>query len=346
MSHVLVTGASGFIASHIVEQLLAKGHHVRGTVRSIRKTEDLAILRGLPGAGERLELVESDLLTPHSFDEPARGCDGIIHTASPYVLDVKDPQKDLVDPAVLGTKNVLRAAHAASSVKRVVVTSSMAAITDEPDGSDVLTEADWNTKSSLTRNPYYLSKTLAERAAWAFVEENKPGFDVVAINPFLVIGPSLSSGINTSNQVLVDLLRGAFPGVMSLTWGFVDVRDVATVHVRALEAKEARGRYIAAGDTIAMRRVVELLSANGWAKGHKLPKLGMDCTVGDYAVKLSSYLQPKGIGSYLRTHVGRVPRYDNSKARRELGISFRPAERSILDTLEDLAEKKHLTRAN
>lgn len=337
---VLVTGASGFIASRIVERLLERGHSVRGTVRSLANKKDLRALEGLEG--ERLELVEAELLTPGAFDAAAQGCEVVLHTASPYVLDAKDPQRDLVEPAVEGTRNVLRAAAKAPSVRRVVVTSSMAAITDEPESDHVLTEQDWNTRSSLERNPYYYSKTMAERAAWAFVEEQRPGFDVVVVNPFLVIGPSRSPNLNTSNQLFVDLLKGAYPGVMNLTWGFVDVRDVAEAHVRAAEKPEARGRYLTAGDTISMRSLVELLQKSGWAEGYKLPRLGMDCAAGDFAVKLSSYLQPRGVGSYLRTHVGRVPRYDNGKARRELGLEFRPVERSILDTMEDLGRWGHL----
>jgi dihydroflavonol-4-reductase len=344
MKTVLVTGASGFIASQIIEQLLAKDYRVRGTVRSLKKESELAPLRGLRGASERLELVEADLLTRGSFDGPAQGCSGILHTASPYVLDAKDPQKDLVDPAVLGTKNVLEAARAAASVERVVLTSSMAAITDEPEDERVLTEADWNVQSTLQRNPYYYSKTLAERAAWSFMESERPSFDLVVINPFMVIGPSRSRSINTSNQLFVDLLKGAYPGVMNLTWGFVDVRDVADAHVRALETPSAHGRYITAGETIAMRAVVELLVENGWANGNKLPKLGMDCAAGDFAVKLSSYFQPKGIGSYLRTHVGRVPRYDTTKVRQELGLAFRPVATSILETLADLARHGHIAK--
>lgn len=343
--NVLVTGATGFIASHIVERLLAQGHRVRGTVRSLKKEKDLAPLRALAGASERLELVEADLLRDGAFDAAAQGCEGVLHTASPYVLDAKDPQKDLVDPALNGTRNVLRACQKAGTVKRVVVTSSMAAITDEPESDHVLTEADWNVKSTLERNAYYYSKTLAEKAAWEFVEKEKPSFDLVTINPFLVIGPSHSAGINTSNQLFVDLLKGAYPGLMNLTWGFVDVRDVADAHIRALETPGAKGRYITAGDTIAMRSVVELLEKNGWAKGNKLPKLGMDCAVGDFAVRLSSYLQPKGVGSYLRTHVGRVPRYDTSKVKKELGLAFRPVETSILETLEDLARHGHVVKS-
>ncbi|MEZ4251174.1 MAG: NAD-dependent epimerase/dehydratase family protein [Polyangiales bacterium] len=362
----VVTGASGFIASHVVRELLQAGHRVRGTVRSLKRSESYAHLRALPGA-ERLELVEADLLDPAGWSAVVEGAEVVLHTASPYVLDAKDPQKDLVEPAVKGTENVLQACATSPSVRRVVVTSSMAAVTDEPESDRVLTEADWNEKSSLTRNPYYYSKTLAERAAWDFVKAlseqtegratrgpvsspsgertdeavTKPGFDLVVINPFLVIGPSLSPGVNTSNQVFVDLLGGTYPGIMRFTWGFVDVRDVAIAHRLAATTPEASGRYLCAADTMPMREVVELLRGAGY-EGYALPKLGMDCAVGDQVVKLSSYFQPKGVGSYLRSHVGRVPRYDNAKIQRELGLRFRDVKQTILDTVADLDRLGHL----
>jgi len=344
-SPVAVTGAAGFIASRVVEQLLARGYRVRGTVRSLRKEKDVAHLRALPGASERLDLVEADLLQPSTFSAAVAGCTHVLHTASPYVLDAKDPQRDLVDPAVQGTRNVLLACHRAETVRRVVVTSSMAAVTDEPESDHVLTEADWNKKSSLERNPYYLSKTLAERAAWGFVEEEMPRFDLVTINPFLVIGPSLSPGLNPSNQLFVDIFGGKYPGIMNLTWGFVDVRDVAEAHVRAMEAPSVSGRYLCAGETIAMRDLVAFLRELDLGEKASLPKLGLDCGIGDFTVRLSSYLQPKGVGSYLRTHVGRVPRYDTSKIQRELGLSFRPVRASIRDTVADLQRWKHLAAA-
>ena len=190
---VLVTGASGFIATHLIEQLLGKGYAVRGTVRSPEKARAQGYLTSLAGA-ENLELVAADLMTDGAFDAAVEGCEYVMHTASPYVVTVDDPQRDLVDPAVKGTRSVLSACHSSPSVRRVVLTSSMAAITDEPDGR-VLSEDDWNTESSLTRNPYYYSKTMAERAAWRFIEDESPHFDLVVINPVLVLGPEHSDGV-------------------------------------------------------------------------------------------------------------------------------------------------------
>lgn len=338
---VLLTGASGYIASFVTKALLEKGYLVRGTVRNPAQSAELAHLRNLPGAGERLELVRADLLTPGAFDAHVDGCDFVLHTASPYKMNVKDPQKDLVEPALLGTRNVLGAAVRSNCIKRVVVTSSMAAITDEPDENHVLTEADWNEKSSLGRNPYYYSKTVAEREAWAIAERTKPAWDLVVINPFLVIGPAMTSALNPSNQVFADILGGVYPGIMNIVWGFVDVRDVAKAHVLALETPAAKGRYICAGDRVSMREVVGLLRSR-YGERYKLPRMGLDCATGDFVVKLSSYMQPKGVGDYLRSHIGRVPNYDNGKIRRDLGLEFREAKISILESVEDLIRWGHV----
>ena len=208
----------------------------------------------------------------------------------------------------------------------MVVTSSMAAVTDEPDSDHTLTEADWNVKSSLDRNPYYYAKTLAEKSAWDFMAQRKPFFDLVAINPFMVVGPSLTAALNTSNRIFVDLLKGTYPGILSLTWGFVDVRDVADAHVRALGTPSAHGRYLCAGDTLSMRGLVALLAENGYA-GYRLPKRPLDTASGNLLVRLLSFTQAPGVGSYLRSHVGRVPKYNTAKIRTELGISFRAVER-------------------
>ena len=338
---VCLTGASGLIASRLTELLLARGYRVRGTVRDPARKKDVAHLEALPGAGERLELLKADLRIPGAFDEAIAGCEYVLHTASPYVLTVADPQRDLVDPAVQGTQHVLRSCAKTSSVRRVVLTSSMAAVTDEPDSRHVLTEADWNERSSLGRNPYYYSKTLAERAAWAFMQDGRPVFDLVVINPFLVIGPSLTPAINTSNQVLLDMLTGKYPGIMNLAWGFVDVRDVALAHVLAMETPQASGRYLCANATMTMRQIVELMRKSGY-DGYRLPKLALDNAIGNRVVWLASHLQPSGVGSYLRSHVGRLPRFDNSKIRRDLALEFRPVARSVLDTLADLERWGHL----
>jgi dihydroflavonol-4-reductase len=295
----------------------------------------------LPGADEQLELVAADLVTSHAFDDAVVGCEYVLHTASPYELSPEDPQRDLVDPAVNGTVSVLQACVGSASVRRVVLTSSVAAITDHADGH-LNTEADWNTRSSLTRNPYYFSKTLAEQAAWSFIDRSRPGFDLVAVNPFYVIGPSLGPEMNTSHGVLTGLTNGSLPAILSIEWPFVDVRDVARAHVLAMENPQANGRHIVAAGTRTMRQVVDLLRANGWGDRYRLPSISMDRGIGIPISRMVAVFQPSGTRDYLRNHLGGVMRFDNSKVKNELGLVFRDIDETILDTMTDLERWGHL----
>ncbi|ASQ90035.1 epimerase [Prosthecochloris sp. GSB1] len=342
--HVCVTGASGYIAAHIVRRLLEKGYSVRGTVRGPADSSRYAFLRKLPGANERLELFEADLLDDDSFDRAVTGCRTVMHTASPYMINVRDPEKDLLEPAVRGTSNVLEATARAGGVERVVLTSSVAAVTDEPDPSVVLTEKNWNTKSSLRRNPYHHSKAEAERFAWIYMKEKTPGFDLVVINPFMVTGPSIGPSLNTTNAMLRDILNGVYPAIFDLDWGFVDVRDVAEAHIAAMEEKTAHGRYLCSGEPLHMRELVGLLRENGYGERYRLPRLDLGFAGGSMLVRILSLTQPRDTGTYLRTHVGRAIRYDTAKIRKDLGIRFRPVRQSILEAVRDLERHGHLGR--
>jgi dihydroflavonol-4-reductase len=155
-----------------------------------------------------------------------------------------------------------------------------------------------------------------------------------------VVGPAHSQAINTSNQVLVDIIGGKYPAIMALEWSFVDVRDAADTHLRALDHPQAGGRYICAAGNMNMADLVSLIRRLGYPG--KLPSLRLDGAAGTALMKLASHAQPAGVGSYLRTNLGRVPRFDNSKARRELGSGFRPVAGTIADTLADLAARGHI----
>ncbi|ACF45732.1 MAG: aldehyde reductase [Prosthecochloris sp.] len=340
---VCVTGATGFIAAHLIKKLLQQGYAVRGTVRKLSKHSSYRFLENLDGAAERLELIEADLLSPGSFDAAIGGTQYVMHTASPYLINVRDPQKNLVEPALEGTRSVLESCRKASSVKRVVLTSSIAAITGAPDSNRVFTENDWNTTSSLKENPYHYSKTLAERAAWEFMQE-QPGFDLVVINPFMVIGPSLGASLNTTNQMIRDIITGVYPGILDVNWGFVDVRDVALAHIRAIEKPAAHGRYLCSAEALDMRNVVAILRKAGYGNDYKLPSLDLSGKAATTLMKLVSWSQPRDTGAYLRTHLGRRMRYDNDKIRKELDIQFRNIESSLLETVEDLISWGHLKK--
>ncbi|NTV05372.1 MAG: SDR family oxidoreductase [Chlorobiaceae bacterium] len=339
---VCVTGASGFIAAHIIRDLLDRGYSVRGTVR--KSPQSYPFLLGLSGAKERLELVQADLLTAGAYDRIIEGCEYVMHTASPYEINVKNPQTDLVDPAVNGTETVLESCQKSGSVKRIIFTSSIAAITDEPNSMKVFTEKDWNTMSSLERHPYHYSKTLAERAAWDFVMRKRQNFDLVVINPFMVIGPSLSPSLNTTNRMIRDIMSGVYPGIMDINWGFVDVRDVAKAHLLAMETDTASGRYLCSAETLHMKGLVALLKSSGFST-YALPKVDLSGKAGTILMKVLSYTQPRDTGMYIRTNIGRTFRYDNAKILHELGISFMPIKDSLTETVKDMIRWGHLPQS-
>ncbi len=338
---VLVTGATGFLGAEVVRQLLAAGYRVRGTTRNVGKCVADGHLGALPGAAERLELVEADLVHEGAFDEAIQGCEYVMHTASPYILDVEDPQRDLVDPAVQGTLSVLTAAKHAPSVKRVVLTSSFAAISGEA-REHVWNEEHWNDTSTLDSGPYAYSKTQAEKAAWAFMEGNDVAFDLVVINPTGIVGPSMVGHVNQTHQFFVDATRGAYPGIIDLDFPFVDVRDVALAHIRAMETPHASGRYLTSAGSVTFRRMMEIAEEDGHGAKYKLPKLSLDNRFGTALVKLAATFQPKGTRDFLRSTLGKRYALDTSKVQEELGIEFTTPHQAISDALTDLEAWGHL----
>lgn len=332
-----MTGASGFIGSAIVRELLEHGYNVRGTVRSPDRVRAQGHLTKLAG-NERLDLVAADLNQRGSYDRAMDGVEVVIHTASPYVVSVDDPQRDLVDPALNGTLSVLESAAGSGTVRRIAITSSFAAVTDEPEGH--YDEDDWNESSSLKRNPYYYAKVLAERAAWDFATSHS-GIRVVSINPTLVIGTSLVPSLNESNRVLAGYTTRQYPGILSLRYGLVDIRDVAAAHRLAIETDGASGRYLCTAGVWSMRQIVEVARASDLDLA-RLPSIPLDNTVGDLVMKAAAAFLHPGTRSYLRTNIGRRFEIDTSKIRSEFGMTFRPVPTAIIDTYNDLRRWGHI----
>ncbi|XP_075488524.1 phenylacetaldehyde reductase-like isoform X1 [Primulina tabacum] len=243
---VCVTGASGYIASWLVKFLLEAGYTVKATVRNPNDPKKVEHLKALEGAKERLHLFEANLVEEGSFDSVIDGCQGVFHTASPVLIQVSDPQTELINPAVTGTLNVLRSCKKVPSIKRVVITSSMASVmfNSDPLNSDVIVDETWYSDPLFcekTKQWYGLSKTLAEKAAWNFCEEN--GLELVTLHPGFVIGPYLQPDLNLTTEAFLNLIKEGQQMWPSGIYRYVDVRDVARAHVLAFKNPSASGRY-------------------------------------------------------------------------------------------------------
>ncbi|KAI4373662.1 hypothetical protein MLD38_011765 [Melastoma candidum] len=312
---VCVTGASGYIASWLVKFLLHKGYTVKASVRDPSDPKKTEHLRSLEGAQERLQLFKANLLEEGSFDSIVEGCEGVFHTASPFYHDVKDPQAELVDPALKGTLNVLNSCAKVPSIKRVVLTSSVAAVVynEKPRTPDVVVDESWFSNPELCRENkawYVLSKTLAEEAAWKFVKEK--GIDMVTINPAMVIGPLLQPTLNTSAAVILNLIKGVetFPNT---TFGWVNVKDVADAHIKAFEVSSASGRYCLVESVAHSSEIIKIL-------GELYPSIPLPQKCAD----------DKPF----------VPKYQVSKEKaKSLGIEYIPLHQSIKETVDSLKEK-------
>jgi nucleoside-diphosphate-sugar epimerase len=255
---VAVTGATGYVASVIIQTLLQQGYTVHGTVRSLQDPSKHSHLRTLDGADDRLRLFEADLLTG-GFDLAFQGCVGVFHTASPFLYNVKDPEKDLLIPALQGTRNVLEAVVRTPSVKKVVLTSSTVSIYMAENQIN-MTEEDWSREEVLIEKKmfYPLSKTRAEKFAWDFHKDHQDKFDMVVVNPTFVLGTMLQPTLNTSSELLLLHLNGTKKKLFNATFTIVDVHDVAQAHLLAYE-KPMKGRLINIGHHTNWKEMCEVI---------------------------------------------------------------------------------------
>lgn len=336
---VLVTGGTGYLGSWVVKKLLANGYSVRVAVRNLRNSKKYIHLMQLENSGN-LNFFEADLLSEGSFDNAAEGADAIIHMASPFILSVRDAQKDLIKPAVMGTRNVLSSATKSSTVKKVVLTSSIAAVYgDNADlkdlGVDEFTEEYFNFSSSVKHQPYSYSKVMAEKEAWrAFNEQSK--WTLVVINPTLVMGPSLTGESSSESlKIMSNLIGGKYRmGVPFLQFGFVDVRDVATAHVLALEKENAQGRYILVSqvaDFLALANIVGHAFPGKFKLPQKIvPKILM------LPVGWIFGFSPK----FVLRNVGCKIKVSNKRSVEELGLKYADLDVTISDMVKQMISKK------
>lgn len=335
MSTVLVTGGSGFIGSHTILQLLAAGHDVRTTVRNLaREAEVRALLREGGGGdpGDRLAFFAADLERDAGWAEAVAGCDYVLHVASPFPGGVPKHEDELIVPAREGALRVLRAARDAG-VKRVVLTSSFAAIGyGHPEQSTPFDETVWSNLDGGDVTAYVKSKTLAERAAWDFVEREGGGLELSVVNPVGVFGPVLGADYSTSILVVQRLMDGAMPGLPRLWFGVVDVRDVADLHIRAMTHPAAAGeRFLAVGgDFMTFLQIARVLRERMGAAARRVPKRELP----NWIVRLAALRDPAV--KLILPELGKPKNATNEKARRLLGWAPRPNDESLVATAESL----------
>lgn len=338
---VLVTGATGYVAGWIVKRLLDEGLTVHAAVRDPNSAEKLRFLDALAEqATGTIEYYKSDLLEEGSYAEAMQGCELVFHTASPFTLNVEDPSRDLVEPAQLGTRNVLQTANETGSVKRVVVTSSVAAIYG--DNADIemtahesFSEEDWNTTSSLTHQPYSYSKTLAEREAWK-IADAQDRWDLVVINPSFVVGPGINPFATSESFTLLKQFGngGMKSGVPAFYIGAVDVRDVADAHIKAAFTPDASGRYITSGHDTSFAEFGEILR-DRFGEAYPLPRKILP----KWLVWLMGPMVDKSLSRRMVTrNVGHPWHADNSKSIRELGIDYRPLDVSLNEMFQQMID--------
>ena len=329
MTKVFVTGASGFIAKHILRELLEKGYEVRASIRSDKRKAEIQAL--FPDAG--IEFAYLDLTKDDGWAEAMMGCDVLMHTASPFPMsEPKDPQ-DLIRPAVDGTLRAMNAAKVAG-IKRVILTSSNAAIykdaskpKDQP--SD---ETNWTTPDGPGVGAYEASKTLAESAAWDFVADN-PEIALTTINPGGVFGPAMDVNYGTTLELVERMMKGSDPMIPPMSLPAVDVRDVAMMHVAAIDMDETKGeRYSATSETLRLMEMVNIL--RGWDPSLKLAK--REAPIWLIRIAALFMADAKLVVAGLGFNVA----VSGAKAERTFGFKFIPVKDALVASAESIRSFK------
>eukprot|EP00746_Dinoflagellata_sp_MGD_P167658 gnl/MRDRNA2_/MRDRNA2_98474_c0_seq1.p1 gnl/MRDRNA2_/MRDRNA2_98474_c0~~gnl/MRDRNA2_/MRDRNA2_98474_c0_seq1.p1 ORF type:complete len:378 (+),score=55.14 gnl/MRDRNA2_/MRDRNA2_98474_c0_seq1:61-1134(+) len=339
---IAVTGASGFIGSHIVDALIKAGYIVRAVVRDPTDVVKTEHLRKMGVEGTNLHFCSGDLSKEGSYDEAFVGADAVVHCAAVVEINsVKDPQKEIVDPSVKGTENILASANKSKTVKRIVHTSSIAAVMqfDKQPLDFAFSESDFNTSSSIkVGDPYGYAKVSAEKVVRNHVLEGKAaGYDFVTFNPGVVLGPCLCKAHTKASTVVVRQMLYGNPQVDYYT-AFVDVRDVASAHVKALSASEATNeRFILVSD--AKMNVLEL----GEPLKRMCPEYVIEAKSSNPGTLVSALGSLPLVGGFIMTEFQRAmlkARFDfqNEKSKEVLKLTYRPLDETLNDTARSMVD--------
>jgi nucleoside-diphosphate-sugar epimerase len=332
MSTVLVTGGSGFVAGYAILRLLADGHVVRTTLRNLSRQSDV---RAILPPNASVTFVAADLERDDGWAAAAAGCEYVLHVASPFPASTPEDENEVITPARDGALRVLRAARDAG-VRRVVMTSSFAAIGyGHPERTTPFDETTWTDLNSPGLTPYVKSKTIAERAAWDFIQNEGGSLELAVVNPVGIFGPVLGRDFATSILLVKRLMDGATPGLPKLYFGIVDVRDVANLHVLAMAHPAARGeRFLAvAGDFLSVKQIAEVLKRRMGAASRKVPTRQLP----NWLVRLIALRNP-AVKSIL-PELGKVKNASSAKAERLLGWTHRSADDALVATADSLARR-------
>ena len=330
MEKVLVTGATGFIGLHCIDQLLNQGYAVNGSLRSPkRKDEIINALKSNNTPTENLNLFIFNLNEDDGWDKGMQGCDYLLHVASPISVHAHD-EDFFVKPAVAGVKRAFKFAKK-HNIKKVVLTSSVAAIIETNEGKEYFDETDWSDPKSAGISHYAKSKTLAEKAAWDFIKEHENPFELAVINPALVTGPSLTMDLGESNKSIEMVVTGKMPVAIPMQFGYVDVRDVATAHILAMQSASSNGeRFALSEKDLSYKDIAKLLKDNGFKKA---PSISVPVWLAKFLANFNKELK------ITVPFMGKVRSLSKtSKAKDVLGWNPRPAEESILDIANQIKE--------
>lgn len=328
-SLVLVTGGSGFIAVHIILKLLKKKYRVRTTLRTMSRQEEVKAMLASGGVTsfEDLSFIQTDLSSDNNWEEAVKGADYVIHVASPTPNKIYKDENEMIDPAREGVLRVLRVARDAG-VKRVVLTSAFGAIgVGHKHHQGPYTEEDWsNTDAKI--HPYQKSKTLAEKAAWEFIHQEGNGLELATVNPVGVMGPILGNDYSHSNNIIRQMLEGTQKNLAKIYSDYVDVRDVADLHILAMTRPEANGeRFIASSsENLSMLDVANILRKHLGEDAKKVPKK----EVPNMVVRVAALFNPNL--RMIATLLGQDMSTSNQKSKQLLGWTPRSAEEAIIAT--------------
>lgn len=343
-SPILVTGGSGYIASHLILQLLNNGHTVRATIRSLSR--EAAVRKGLEDAGadtSKLSFTAADLSSDDGWPAAVQGCVYVHHVASPFPLEMPKHEDELIVPARDGALRVLHAAREAG-VKRVVLTSSFAAVGYgyAATRKEMFTEEDWtilDKSQGVAVPPYQKSKTIAERAAWDFIDKEGGEMELVVVNPVGVFGPLIGKDVGTSVQIIKKLMDGSIPGCPQVSFGVVDVRDIADLHIRAMNDPKAKGqRFLGVNDegSSSILDIARIIREKRPDVAKKVPTIQFP----NWMMKLVALFDPSI--RQIVPELGKKLNIGNDKAKSMLGWVPRSTEDAVLDTVDSLIKGNHL----